>query len=196
MPCSVRGHVGGQPFAVLLGDDLIDEHDHLLRDMVEIQRYRGPVWGVDGGPRRPVPPLRLCRGGGDGTPDVVRVTGMVEKPDPAEAPSNLAIIGRYVLHPRVFDVLRETRPGRGGEIPTDRRVAGDGAAGPSRGRRGYGVVFRGRRYDTGDRLAYLQAVVQIACSRPDLGPELRRWLRGYLAELDATVDGPGPGAQG
>ena len=108
---------------------------------------------------------------------------MVEKPDPAEAPSNLAVIGRYVLHPRVFEVLATTPPGRGGEIQlTDalQRLAsssGDGSG-------VYGVVFRGRRYDTGDRLDYLKAVVQIACENSDLGADLRTWLRGYVAGFD------------
>jgi UTP--glucose-1-phosphate uridylyltransferase len=117
-----------------------------------------------------------------GEEDVVRITGMVEKPDPADAPSNLAVIGRYVLHPRVFEVLRGTGPGRGGEIQltdalqTLTAVGGEGSG-------VYGVVFRGRRYDTGDRLDYLKAVVQLASERPDLGPELRSWLRSYVGAM-------------
>jgi UTP--glucose-1-phosphate uridylyltransferase len=112
----------------------------------------------------------------------VRVNGLVEKPSPEDAPSNLAIIGRYVLHPAVFDVLEETAPGRGGEIQltdalqTLARREGEGGG-------VYGVVFRGRRYDTGDKLSYLKAVVTLASEREDLGPELRAWLEEFVTQL-------------
>lgn len=112
---------------------------------------------------------------------VVQVTDLVEKPDPADAPSNYAIIGRYVLDPAVFDILRKTEPGRGGEIQlTDalqQLAADEKIGGPV-----HGVVFKGRRYDTGDRGDYLKAIVRLACEREDLGPEFRAWLRGYVAE--------------
>ena len=104
----------------------------------------------------------------------MRVTDLVEKPPVDEAPSDLAIIGRYVLDPGVFDVLRETAPGRGGEIQlTDalRTMAASGEHGPV-----HGVVFDGRRYDTGDRLDYLKTVVRLACERDDLGPDSAPWL--------------------
>ncbi len=175
------GHVGEHPFAVLLGDDLIDVRDPLLAQMVDVQRrHRASVVALMEVPREQVYLYGCAAVEPTGTDDVVRVTGMVEKPDPAEAPSNLAVIGRYVLHPRVFDVLRETPPGRGGEIQlTDALqtlAAADGA-----GSGVYGVVFRGRRYDTGDRLDYLKAIVQIACEQSDLGPDLTAWLREYTA---------------
>ena len=106
---------------------------------------------------------------------------LVEKPDPAEAPSTFAVIGRYVLDPSVFEVLAATPPGRGGEIQlTDalRTLAAE----PDRPGGGvHGVIFRGRRYDTGDKLSYLQAVVRLAVERDDLGPELREWLRELVA---------------
>ena len=115
--------------------------------------------------------------------DVVRVTGLVEKPPPGEAPSNLAIIGRYVLRPEVFDVLEKTEPGKGGEIQlTDalQRMAEapDWTGGV------YGVIFRGRRYDTGDKIDYIKAIVQLASEREDLGPELRPWLRKFVGTLE------------
>jgi UTP--glucose-1-phosphate uridylyltransferase len=116
---------------------------------------------------------------------------MVEKPDPAEAPSNLAVIGRYVLHPRIFEVLRHQEPGRGGEIQlTDALQTLSQKKGTQEDGEGagvYGVVFRGRRYDTGDRLDYLKAVVQLASERGDLGPDFRAWLRSYVAAM-----GPDP----
>src|SRR5215212_1399353 len=170
--------VGDEPFAVLLGDDLIDARDHLLEHMLAVQAEHGGsvIALLDVGRENidkygavAVEPGAQPVLDGD---EVVRVTGLVEKPPVDEAPSSLAIIGRYVLAPEIFGVLRETAPGRGGEIQlTDalRRLALDG-------RPMHGVVFRGRRYDTGDRGDYLKAVVRLAVERPDIGPEFRQWL--------------------
>ncbi|MGP4002749.1 UTP--glucose-1-phosphate uridylyltransferase GalU [Streptomyces sp. 8N706] len=175
-------HVGEQPFAVLLGDDLIDPRDPLLARMIEVQeQHGGSVVAL-----MEVDPAQIhlygcaaVRATAEG--DVVQVTDLVEKPDPAEAPSNYAIIGRYVLDPAVFEVLRKTDPGRGGEIQlTDalRTLAET----PTLGGPVHGVVFKGRRYDTGDRGDYLRAIVRLACEREDLGPDFRTWLRGYVTE--------------
>ncbi|MEU5209527.1 UTP--glucose-1-phosphate uridylyltransferase GalU [Streptomyces sp. NPDC020742] len=175
-------HVGDQPFAVLLGDDLIDPRDPLLARMVEVQeQHGGSVIAL-----MEVDPAQIhlygCAAAAPtGDDDVVTVSDLVEKPDPAEAPSNLAIIGRYVLDPAVFEVLRKTAPGRGGEIQlTDALQAL--AADPSLGGPVHGVVFKGRRYDTGDRGDYLRAIVRLACEREDLGPDFRTWLRSYVTE--------------
>lgn len=175
-------HVGDQPFAVLLGDDLIDPRDPLLARMVEIQeREGGSVIAL-----MEVDPAQIHLYGcaaveATGETDVVRVTNLVEKPDPSEAPSNLAIIGRYVLNPAVFDILRETEPGRGNEIQLtdalEKLAADEKVGGPV-----HGVIFKGRRYDTGDRGDYLRAIVRLACEREDLGPEFRTWLRSYVTE--------------
>ncbi|MFC9942412.1 UTP--glucose-1-phosphate uridylyltransferase GalU [Streptomyces pratensis] len=175
-------HVGDQPFAVLLGDDLIDPRDPLLARMVEIQeREGGSVVAL-----MEVDPSQIHMYGCAATEattdsDVVRVTGLVEKPDAAEAPSNLAVIGRYVLDPAVFGILRQTEPGRGGEIQlTDALqllAADEKIGGPV-----HGIVFKGRRYDTGDRGDYLRAIVRLACEREDLGPDFRTWLRSYVTE--------------
>ncbi|WP_405897719.1 UTP--glucose-1-phosphate uridylyltransferase GalU [Streptomyces sp. NBC_00727] len=174
-------HVGDEPFAVLLGDDLIDPRDPLLTRMTEIREREGGsvVALMEVAPEQSH--LYGCAAV-EPTPDgdVVRVTGLVEKPDPGDAPSNLAVIGRYVLDPAVFGVLRETEPGRGGEIQlTDalqQLAADEKLGGPV-----HGVVFRGRRYDTGDRGDYLRAIVRLACEREDLGPDFRTWLRDYVA---------------
>ncbi|WP_430479130.1 UTP--glucose-1-phosphate uridylyltransferase GalU [Streptomyces sp. P11-1] len=180
-------HVGDQPFAVLLGDDLIDPRDPLLARMVEIQeREGGSVVAL-----MEVDPAQVHLYGcaaADATvdSDVVRVTGLVEKPEPADAPSNLAVIGRYVLDPAVFDILRHTEPGRGGEIQlTDalQLLAQDEKIGGPV----HGVVFKGRRYDTGDRGDYLRAIVRLACEREDLGPEFRSWLRTFVDEDEAAA---------
>lgn len=174
-------HVGDQPFAVLLGDDLIDPRDPLLARMTAVQEERGgsvvALMEVD-------PASIHLYGCAAATPtdddDVVQLSGLVEKPSAAEAPSNLAIIGRYVLDPAVFEVLRKTPPGRGDEIQlTDalETLASD----PAVGGPVHGVVFRGRRYDTGDRGDYLRAIVRLACEREDLGPDFRAWLRDYVS---------------
>ena len=168
-------HVGYEPFAVLLGDDLIDERDHLLEQMVAVQAEKGgSVIALMEVPHESIH-LYGCAAV-EGSGDVVRITGLVEKPPADEAPSDLAIIGRYVLSPTVFDVLRRIPPGRGGEYQLTDALQELIAMEPV-----HGVVFRGRRYDTGDRLDYLKAVVQLAAEREDLGPPLLEWLREFLA---------------
>jgi UTP--glucose-1-phosphate uridylyltransferase len=167
-------HVGDEPFAVLLGDDLIDERDELLEQMMEVQADRGgSVVALMEVPHDQIS-LYGCAAV-EGSGDVVRITGLVEKPPVDEAPSDLAIIGRYVLAPSVFDVLRRIPPGRGGEYQLTDALEELMANEPV-----HGVVFRGRRYDTGDRLDYLKAVVRLAAEREDLGPPLVEWLREWL----------------
>ncbi|MCU1437311.1 MAG: galU [Naasia sp.] len=178
-----RMHVGHEPFAVLLGDDLIDARDPLLSRMIEEQQKRNATIVA----LLEVDPDSIHLYGAAAVEatdeeDVVRITGLVEKPAKEHAPSNLAIIGRYVLKPEVFDVLEQTEPGKGGEIQlTDalQVLAADEASGGV-----YGVVFRGRRYDTGDKIDYIKAIVQLACEREDLGPELRPWLRSFVGTID------------
>lgn len=176
-------HVGNEPFAVLLGDDLIDERDELLTTMIDVQaRTGGSVVALIEVPRDKI----SAYGCADMTvidgEDYVRVNHLVEKPAVEDAPSNLAVIGRYVLHPSVFEVLENTPPGRGEEIQlTDalqtlatREGEGGGV---------YGVVFKGRRYDTGDKLSYLKAVVTLACDNDELGTDLREWLGEFTAGM-------------
>ncbi|GAB3969824.1 UTP--glucose-1-phosphate uridylyltransferase GalU [Streptomyces sparsus] len=175
-------HVGDQPFAVLLGDDLIDPRDPLLSRMTAVQQqYGGSVVALMEVDPASIHLYGCAAARPTGDDDVVQVSDLVEKPDAAEAPSNLAIIGRYVLDPAVFEVLAKTQPGRGGEIQlTDalQTLAADSSIGGPV----HGVVFRGRRYDTGDRADYLRAIVRLACEREDLGPDFRTWLRGYVNE--------------
>ncbi len=174
-----RQHVGDEPFAVLLGDDLIDEDDDVLSTMIEVQaKTGGSVIALI-----EVDPAQISAYGCadisavDGE-DYFRVNRLVEKPSVDEAPSNLAVIGRYVLHPAVFDVLEDTAPGRGGEIQlTDALETLATTEGEGGGV--YGVVFRGRRYDTGDKLSYLKAVITIASERPEFGEELKAWMKEF-----------------
>ncbi|TAM82352.1 MAG: UTP--glucose-1-phosphate uridylyltransferase [Jatrophihabitans sp.] len=167
----------GRPFAVLLPDDLIDERDDLLADMLTVHaEHGGVVLGLIDVGREAISAYGCVApvAGDDG--DVVAVADLVEKPAAADAPSTLAMIGRYVLPPEIFDALRETPPGSGGEIQlTDgiRRLVAQGVP-------AHGVVFRGRRYDTGNRLEYVKAIVQLAERHPQIGEEFGAWLRGHV----------------
>jgi UTP--glucose-1-phosphate uridylyltransferase len=179
---SVAGpHLGSEPFAVLNGDHHIDESEDLLTRMIDVQQERGGcVIALLEVPREQIELYGCASVETTDDEDVVRVTGLVEKPPADEAPSNLAMIGRYVLSPEIFDALAETRPGRGGEIQVTDAIAkliDDGVAGGPV----HGVVFRGRRYDTGDKLDYLRSIVQIASDRADLGPQFREWLGEFAA---------------
>ena len=170
-------HVGDEAFAVLLGDDLIDERDPLLSTMIDVRAERGgSVVALMEVPKDQVS-LYGCAAVESAEGDVLTVTGLVEKPDPADAPSNLAVIGRYVLSPAVFEALRGTRPGVGGEIQLTDALAVLIESEPMSG-----VVFRGRRYDTGDRGDYLKAVVRLAVDRPDIGPGFLAWLKTFVGE--------------
>jgi UTP--glucose-1-phosphate uridylyltransferase len=181
-----RRFAADEPIVVLLPDDLIDDRDQLLGPMLDVYaEHGGVVLGLIDVPRAEIQKYGCVVPLGEVTADVVAVADLVEKPEPDEAPSTLAIIGRYVLPPAIFDALDETVPGSGGEIQlTDamRALA-------RRGEPVHGVVFRGRRYDTGDRLHYLKAVVQLAVRHPDIGAEFAAWLGEYGDELAARGQG-------
>jgi len=179
--------VGDEPFAVLLGDDLIDPRDPILPAMIAAHKvFGGSVLALIEVPASEISLYGAAAiapiAAGTGFENVVRVTGVVEKPTAESAPSNFALIGRYLLTPDIFDVLKVTEPGRGGEIQltdaiqvmTQRSDKG----GPV-----HGVIFKGRRYDTGDKLGYLQAVVRLAVEREDLGPEFLAWLEKFVQEI-------------
>lgn len=164
--------VGGEPFAVLLPDDVIDADPPALRRMVELfDELDGPVLLVERVPRDAVnrygiidaAPLR---------PGVFQVRGLVEKPDPADAPSDLAIVGRYILTPDLFAVLEHTGAGAGGEIQLT-----DGLRDLLAQRPIHACELAGVRHDAGNRLGFLQASLHFALKRPDLAPALRAFLR-------------------
>jgi UTP--glucose-1-phosphate uridylyltransferase len=118
-----------------------------------------------------------------GESDVVTVTDLVEKPVPGSAPSRWILIGRYVCDPAVFGVLRQTPPGRGGEIQLTDALLTLAKMSPDQGGGVHGVLFHGRRYDTGNKLDYLRTLVQFACERSDLAEEIVPWLRKYVDSL-------------
>jgi UTP--glucose-1-phosphate uridylyltransferase len=177
-------HVGDEPFAVLLGDDFIDARDKLLSRMLEVrQQYGGSVLAL-----MEIDPAQVSAYGvATITPtdyeDIVNVTDLVEKPSVEDAPSNWIVVGRYVCDPAVFGVLRETPPGRGGEIQLTDALKTLATRDQAHGGGVHGVLFRGRRYDTGKKMDYLQTVIQFACERPDIAPEFLPWLREYLDGL-------------
>jgi UTP--glucose-1-phosphate uridylyltransferase len=176
-----RQHVGDEPFAVLLGDDLIDERDELLSTMIEVQaKTGGSVIALIEVDRSQISAYGCADISAVAGEDYFQVNRLVEKPAIADAPSNLAVIGRYVLHPAVFDVLEKTEPGRGGEIQLTDALQ-TLAASEGEGSGVYGVVFKGRRYDTGDKLSYLKAVITLASERVEFGEELKTWLKGFVS---------------
>lgn len=178
-----KSHVGDHSFAVLLGDDVIDARDPILGKMLEVHEETGDnVVALMLVPRSQIH-LYGCASVKE-TQDsaVVVIDKLVEKPNTEDAPSNLAVIGRYILRPEIFEILANTEPGRGGEIQlTDAleyALENPEVAGGVRG-----VVFEGRRYDTGDKLDFIKATLRIAIDREDLGQDLRSWLKDFSKEL-------------
>jgi UTP--glucose-1-phosphate uridylyltransferase len=166
-----RDLVGNEPFAVMLSDDIVDAEVPALRQMLNVyEKYDAPVLGT-----MQVEGEAISRFGvieaeevGEG---VYKITDMVEKPPFAEAPSDLAIIGRYVLTPDIFDEIEQTRPGAGGEIQIT-----DAMRSLLKKRPFYAVRFQGTRHDAGDKLGFLIATVEFALKRSDLAPEFKKYL--------------------
>ena len=171
---AARHHVGDQPFAVLLGDDIMHERAGVLDGMLEVfGRHGQSVIALKEVEPREIP-YYGCVAAEPVEERLVRVLDLVEKPSAEEAPSNLAVMGRYLFTPQIFDALEQVKPGRGGEIQlTDgiKLLLGSQAV--------YGWTFRDGRFDIGNKLDYLRATVELALEREDLGPEFRQ----YLTEL-------------
>ncbi|XID96179.1 UTP--glucose-1-phosphate uridylyltransferase GalU [Paenibacillaceae bacterium WGS1546] len=173
-----RKFIGDEPFAVLLGDDIVQAETPCLRQMMDVyDRVQGSVLAVKSVPDEEVSRYGIVDpdpAGGDGD-RILKVRGVVEKPSPGHAPSNVAIIGRYILTPAIFDILETQDIGAGGEIQlTDAiyRLMSDEAV--------YAYKFEGTRYDTGEKLGYLKTIIDFALERPDLKDEVRAYLAGKL----------------
>lgn len=167
-------HVSGEPFVVLLGDDLLREDDPLLSEMLKIhERYGRSVIAVQEVPRSEIS-LYGCIEPESIEDNLCRVAAVVEKPSVESAPSNLAVIGRYVLTPEVFDALREVQPGAGGEIQLT-----DAINLLAREQAVYAYIHEGPRYDIGNKLDYLKATVELAVEREEFGAE----FGAFLADL-------------
>jgi len=177
-----RDHVGDEPFAVLLGDDLMADSGVLSRMIAAHNTTHSSVAALKAFPPEEISLYGCVRPepceGDDG---LVRILGMVEKPKPSEAPSNLAIMGRYILTPEIFDCIDKVEPGRGGEIQLT-----DAMALLMESQSIYGLPFTDGRYDTGNKLDWLRATVELATKRPDLGPAFRAWLRDFVERENIT----------
>ncbi len=168
-----RELVGPEAFAVMLGDDIVDADEPCIGQMMKLYARRGnPVIALQEVPRAETRQYGIVAG--DRLEDrVIRITDMIEKPPPEKAPSNLAIIGRYLLPPEIFDILEETRSDVGGEIQLTSALRTLLSRRPIDG-----YLFEGKRYDAGDKLGFLRATVEFALKREDLGGDFREYLRG------------------
>lgn len=176
-----KSHVGDNSFAVLLGDDVIDSRDDVLNQMLEVHERTGDnVVALMEVPESQIHLYGAAKVASTSGDEVV-LEGLVEKPE-SNAPSNLAVIGRYVLSAKMFDILENTSPGRGGEIQLTDALQ-HAAQNPDKAGGVRGVVFSGRRYDTGDKLDFIKATLRIAVDRDDLGNELRAWLKDFAKEI-------------
>lgn len=174
-----RAHVGDdQSFVVVLGDDLVDPDVKFLEQMIaQHEATSRAVVSLMEVPDDQVQRYGIADVRPTDTDGVFEITGLVEKPDPADAPSNLAVIGRYVLPGSIFPILAETPPGAGGEIQVTDALHTMAARQPI-----LGVRLDGVRHDAGDRLGYLQATVDLACRRDDVGPAFLDWLADFVEE--------------
>jgi UTP--glucose-1-phosphate uridylyltransferase len=169
---TVRSVVGDEPFVLFFPDDVILGDVPAAKQLIDIHDAQGgPVLAVEEVPAEEVESYGIVDGEAIGE-GLYRVRALVEKPKPADAPSNLAIVGRYVLTPDIFDALTETRPGKGGEIQIT-----DGLALLLARRALFAYRFQGRRFDTGRPLGLLKASIEVALTRADVGPALRAYLR-------------------
>jgi UTP--glucose-1-phosphate uridylyltransferase len=174
---TARELVGNEPFAVLLADDVIDAEVPVLKQMMRIfEQVQSSVLAtqiVEGVAISAYGVLDVKPAEGHHGGRLYEILNMVEKPKFEEAPSNLAIIGRYILTPAIFDVLAKTGAGTGGELQLT-----DALRGLLQQEKMYAYVYEGRRHDTGDKLGFLKATVEFALKRDDLGGPLREYLRG------------------
>jgi len=172
-----REFVGSEPFAVLLGDDIVYSKVPCIQQLAEVyQEKRAAVLGVQEVDVSHTGKYGIVDSGGkDGNP--LQVSGVVEKPSPEEAPGTLAVMGRYILEPAIFDVLDRTPPGAGGEIQLT-----DALNEIAKSKKVWAYSFTGRRYDVGDKLGYLKATLEFALRREDLGEEFRDYLKNLHLE--------------
>ncbi|QAT62016.1 UTP--glucose-1-phosphate uridylyltransferase GalU [Acidilutibacter cellobiosedens] len=173
-----KNFIADEPFAVLLGDDIVDSQTKpCLKQLMDVyDEYKTTILGIKEVPKEEVNKYGIVSGMyiEDG---VYKVKDLIEKPTPEEAPSNVAILGRYIITPEIFKVLEHTAPGAGGEIQlTDalRELAKKEAM--------YAYNFEGKVYDVGDKLGFLQATVEFALKRKKLGTEFRKYLKGIVGE--------------
>jgi UTP--glucose-1-phosphate uridylyltransferase len=170
-----------EPFAVLLSDDIIEPGDHLLRDMIALYKeLASPILALEKVPLSEVHKYGVVNGE-KLRDNVYRINGLVEKPSPSHAPSDMAIIGRYILTADIFPVLENVAPGKGGEIQLT-----DALSGLLKKRPIYGYLFTGKRYDAGDKVGYLKATVDFALKNPQVSVEFKEYLIDRVGRLKHT----------
>jgi len=172
-----RTFVGSEPFAVLLGDDIIESEPMALREMLKLyEEHRTSLLAVQEVPWGEVEKYGIVspNGGVPGAPYASYIDDLIEKPEREQAPSNLAVIGRYVIEPSIFEILEKQQPGRGGEIQLT-----DALRELNKRKRMIAYTVQGKRYDVGDKFGYIEATIEYALRRPDLAPD----LKAYLIEL-------------
>jgi len=167
-----KNHTGGEPFAVLLGDDIMHKSSPVLKGMISaFEAEESSVVALMEVPKQDIGAYG-CAAASPLAENLVQVSELVEKPDPEVAPSNLAVMGRYIFTPEIFDEIEKTQPGAGGEIQIT-----DAMSSLMTHQRLLGYTFTEGRFDTGKKIDYLRAVVELALEREDLGPEFRTILR-------------------
>jgi UTP--glucose-1-phosphate uridylyltransferase len=170
-----KDFVGNDPFAVLLGDDIIDSEVPCLGQLLDVYRkYRGTVLALEKVPLEKISSYG-CVQASQIYKNIFEVSDLVEKPKPEEAPSDMAIIGRYVLTPEIFPILERQSPGKGGEIQLT-----DAILELSKNEAIFGCLFEGTRHDCGDKMGFLKATVELALKREEFNGEFRRFLQEQL----------------
>ncbi|MEH7385630.1 UTP--glucose-1-phosphate uridylyltransferase GalU [Bacillus sp. JJ1521] len=170
-----RKFIGNEPFAVLLGDDIVSSEKPCLKQMIEqYNRYNASILGVQTVPEKEVHRYGIVDGNQHGE-RFYSVNHLVEKPKQEDAPSNLAIMGRYILNPRIFEILESQQPGAGGEIQLT-----DAIAGLNKYEAVYAYDFEGTRYDVGEKLGFIQTTLEFALKREDLRVELLDYLKNIM----------------
>lgn len=178
-----KSFMAGEPFAVLLGDDVVYADGSrgqkpALRQLIDIyDAYGGSVLGCQQVPDEKVSSYGIVAGSEIAGSSLVKVSDMIEKPELAEAPSNMAVLGRYIISPTIFELLEHTAPGKGGEVQLTDALKQLAAVEPV-----WAYCFEGKRYDVGDKLGFLKATVEFALRRDDLGPQFGVYLRELTRE--------------
>jgi UTP--glucose-1-phosphate uridylyltransferase len=182
-------YVGAEPFAILFGDNVLLGPDELLTRMLAARNtYGGTILALKEVSRSEVSSRGVVAFEPTGDPAVVRITKLVEKPCAADAPSNWIMIGRCVCDPAIFQILRDTPAGHGGEIQLSDALSALAVLDAGSGGGVHGVFFHARRLDTGNRQDYVRAIVELACTRQDIAGEFLPWLRQYVRALGGSQD--------
>ena len=175
-----KAFMGDEPFAVLLGDDVVyNPKRPALRQLIDVyDETGGSVLGCQMVPDDKVSSYGIVAGDATEDPRLMRVRDMIEKPSLEEAPSRMAVLGRYIIRPEIFGILEHTAPGKGGEIQLT-----DALKELARQQAVYAYDFEGERYDLGDKLGFLKATVEFALRREDLGAPFKKYLKDLVARI-------------